>query len=103
MCVNVLNGSDSGPRHHVATDIHAFAVLTLASQKETVMQQIDEVVSGWLSGEEGLANPAGPLYIEGTAATEAALTDPGIGKVLISGATTCSYSGKICASICFCC
>lgn len=67
------------------------------------MQQIDEVVSGWLSGEEGLDNPAGPLYIEGTAATEAALTDPGIGKVLISGATTCSYSGKICASICFCC
>jgi hypothetical protein len=67
------------------------------------MQQIDEVVSSWLRGDEGLDNPAGPLYIEGAAATEAALTDPGIGKVLISGATTCSYSGKICASMCFCC
>jgi hypothetical protein len=70
------------------------------------MQLNDDVVMGWLSGSDSvgdLGNPAGPLYIEGLAATEAALTDPGSGKVLISGATTCSFSGKHCASSCYCC
>jgi hypothetical protein len=70
------------------------------------MQQNDAIVSGWLSGAEkfaGLVNPAGPLFVEGHDATEAALTDPGLGKVLISGATTCSFSGRLCATICPCC
>lgn len=70
------------------------------------MQHNDAIVSGWLGGAEkfgGLANPAGPLFIEGHAATEAALTDPGLGKVLISGATSCSFSGRICATTCACC
>jgi hypothetical protein len=70
------------------------------------MQQNDDVVSGWLSGSDsfdGLENPAGSLYIEGYAATEAALTDPGMGKVVVSGATSCSFSGKNCASTCSCC
>jgi hypothetical protein len=44
------------------------------------MQQTDDIVSSWLSGSDSMENPAGPLYIEGTAGTEAALTDPNIAK-----------------------
>lgn len=70
------------------------------------MQQNDEVISGWLEGSDsidGLDNPAGPLYIEGQAATEAALTNPGmratvLGCMTLAGGTTCSYSGG-----CLCC
>ncbi len=62
----------------------------------------DEIVSGWLSGSDsfgGYDNPAGPLYIEGLAATEAALTDPNQGMIAtatLRGATTCSV-GRGCA------
>jgi len=43
------------------------------------MQQNDKVVSSWLNGidcVDGMDNPAGPLFIQGTAATEAAMADP---------------------------
>jgi hypothetical protein len=70
------------------------------------MQQSDDVISGWLSGSDsidGLDNPAGPLYIEGQEATEAALTNPGmrasvLGTMSLVGGTTCSYGGG-----CLCC
>lgn len=65
------------------------------------MQQNDDVVAGWLSGSDGDDNPAGPLYIEGAASLEAALTNPSmketVGMVTCRG-TTCSYSGG-----CLCC
>ncbi len=62
----------------------------------------DEIVSGWLSGSDsfgGYDNPAGPLYIEGQSATEAALTDPhqiNAVTITIRGATSCSF-GRGCA------
>ena len=70
------------------------------------MQQNDDVVAGWLSGSDsidGHENPAGPLYIEGEAATEAALTNHGMKATRLScaflvGRTTCSGGGG-----CFCC
>lgn len=68
------------------------------------MQLNDEIVSGWLSGLDqsgGYENPAGPLFIEGQAATEAALTSPGEGLMLtgtLAGGTTCSLGGG-----CACC
>ena len=67
------------------------------------MQQTDEIVAGWLSGSDsvdGLANPAGPLYIEGYAVTEAALTGAGSRLNNITSATTIS-----CGNIggCHCC
>jgi hypothetical protein len=55
------------------------------------MQQTDDIVSGWLSGSDsvdGVENPAGSLYIEGAAATEAALTDPGAKKNLLCSILT---------------
>jgi hypothetical protein len=71
------------------------------------MQQNDDVVAGWLSGSDsidGLENPAGPLYIEGEATTEAALTHQGMkatrlacGSFLV-GRSTCSIGGG-----CACC
>lgn len=51
--------------------------------------QNDDIVSAWRSGADsidGLQNPAGPLYTEGAAATEAAMTNPEI--ALISGTLT---------------
>lgn len=67
------------------------------------MQQIDDVVAGWLSGSGGQDNPAGPLYIQGTEATEAALGDASMAVTLagcntLRGGTTCSYNGG-----CACC
>jgi hypothetical protein len=70
------------------------------------MQQNDDVVAGWLSGSdsiEGLENPAGPLYIEGRAAAEAALTGTDMRATLracgtLAGGTTCSFGGG-----CACC
>jgi hypothetical protein len=65
------------------------------------MQLNDEIVSGWLSGSDsirGYDNPAGPLYIEGQAATEAALTSAGteMSTISLHGSTTCS-AGRGCA------
>lgn len=57
------------------------------------MQQTDDIVSGWLSGSDsidGMENPAGPLYIEGAIATEAALTDSSAGMNMFSSITTAS-------------
>ena len=67
------------------------------------MQLNDEVVSAWLDGSDSIGghdNPAGPLYIEGQAATEAALTHAGQGMITLSlrGSTTCSMGGG-----CACC
>jgi hypothetical protein len=68
------------------------------------MQVNDDIVSGWLSGSascHGYDNPAGPLYIEGQGAIEAALTNPGAGPMLtgtMAGGTTCSL-----ARGCACC
>ncbi|WP_430390345.1 DUF6229 family protein [Dyella sp. 20L07] len=69
------------------------------------MQQTDEMVSSWLSGEDsydGYANPAGPLYIEGAAATEAALTNAA-SNMLISAGTTCSTCSAHLGGGCSCC
>lgn len=67
------------------------------------MQLNDEIVSGWLGGSDsirGYENPAGPLYIEGKAATEAALTEtgPSMNTLSLRGSTTCSM-----ARGCACC
>lgn len=70
------------------------------------MQLNDDVVSGWLSGSDsidGLDNPAGPLYIQGQAAMEAAMTNPGtratvVGTMSLISGTTCSACGG-----CLCC
>lgn len=67
------------------------------------MQLNDEIVSGWLSGSDSISgydNPAGPLYIEGQAATEAALTSAGqeMNTLSLHGSTTCSM-----ARGCACC
>jgi hypothetical protein len=67
------------------------------------MERSDSVVSGWLDGidsVDGIANPAGPLYIEGLAATEAALTDV---KTPISGAGTIGTTGTSCSFTGGCC
>ncbi|MEI2454934.1 MULTISPECIES: DUF6229 family protein [Lysobacter] len=52
--------------------------------------QIEDIVSGWLNGSES-ENPAGPLYVEGVAATEAALTDTTL--PLLTRCSSCSASG----------
>ena len=70
------------------------------------MQINDDVVTGWMNGSDsidGLDNPAGSLYIEGQAATEAALAGTGMRAtfdacVTFVGGTSCSYSGG-----CLCC
>lgn len=77
------------------------------------MQQTDYVVSGWLDGSDsidGHDNPAGPLYLEGQARTEAALMGPGARAAMAGrqatfvacqtfvGGTSCSYDGG-----CMCC
>lgn len=60
------------------------------------MQQHDDVVSGWLSGADGLGNPAGPLYLD--SAAEEKLTSQ-------AGATifTTQKTSQSCASGCICC
>lgn len=67
------------------------------------MQQTDNIVSGWLGGSEsidGYENPAGPLYIEGTVATEVALTtDSGTGMNAGGSNSSCSMI----VGHCFCC
>jgi len=69
------------------------------------MLQTDDIISSWLRGSdsEGYDSPAGPLYTEGQAATEAALTAPSLGKNMpgthsLVGMTTCSM-----ARGCACC
>ena len=65
------------------------------------MQKTDSVVKDWLTGQDarnGLINPAGPLYIQGTEAMEAAMTDSAmvVSRVAcgtLQGGTTCSYNG----------
>lgn len=68
------------------------------------MQMTDSVVSGWLDGSDnidGYGNPAGPLYIQGEAATVAALTGPEAeGIQSLRSETTCS---GLVRSSCFCC
>jgi ribosomal protein S8E len=51
--------------------------------------QNDDIVSSWRSGADsvdGLQNPAGPLYVEGEAATVAAMMNPD--DNIISGTLT---------------
>jgi hypothetical protein len=64
------------------------------------MQQTDDIVEGWLSGSDDHDNPAGPLYIQGEAATEAALTSPHKGQANAITCSSCSFSvinGRHCA------
>lgn len=69
------------------------------------MQQFDDIVSSWLSGSdsvEGQENPAGPLYMEGTAATEASMTDPDtVTSVLTSYTSASCLAGG--GTHCLCC
>lgn len=54
---------------------------------------VDEILDGWLSGAEnayGLPNPAGPLFVGGTA-TEQSLTDSTFS--LFTGCSSCTASG----------
>ncbi|MFP2927392.1 DUF6229 family protein [Pyxidicoccus sp. 3LG] len=56
---------------------------------------VEEILAGWLSGAEsahGLSNPAGPLYVGGTA-TEASLTDSTLS--LFTGCSSCTGSGDV--------
>jgi len=70
---------------------------TYVVNKEKFMQQIDDIVSGWLSGAEGgMENPAGPLYIEGTSATEAALTDSSLPLFTRCSSCSASSGGQCC-------
>lgn len=70
------------------------------------MQTTDSVVQDWLAGRDscdGSVNPAGPLYIQGTEAMEAAMADPAMAVSLagcntLLGGTTCSLGGG-----CLCC
>lgn len=69
------------------------------------MQQNSDIVSGWLGGSDsidGHDNPAGPLYIQGREATEAALTRPGQAMITGGTATTCSTSNSV-VNHCLCC
>ncbi|WP_257451456.1 DUF6229 family protein [Archangium lipolyticum] len=53
---------------------------------------VEEILSGWLSGSEtslGMVNPAGPLYVGGSA-TESALTDAS--DALLTGCSSCTGS-----------
>ncbi|UNK43386.1 DUF6229 family protein [Luteimonas sp. S4-F44] len=55
--------------------------------------QHDEIVGGWLSGADtvdGYENPAGALYVEGIAATEAAMTDKSF--LLLTQCSSCTAS-----------
>ena len=65
--------------------------------------QNDTIVSGWRSGADsvdGLDNPAGPLYIQGQAATEAAMLDSN--GALITGTLTAVTCRPGTAGCCFC-
>ncbi len=58
------------------------------------MQHAETIITGWLSGLDrvnGMDNPAGPLYIEGQRATEAALTDTRV--QVCTRCSSCSASG----------
>lgn len=69
------------------------------------MQETNSVVESWLTGSDscdGLSNPAGPLYIQGTEAMEA-MADPSMAVTLaacntINGGTSCTFNGG-----CSCC
>ena len=64
------------------------------------MQQNDDVVSSWLSGEDytgGFDNPAGPLYVDST--TEQKMTNQA-GPTM---AQTLLKTTQSCASGCACC
>jgi hypothetical protein len=63
------------------------------------MQHTDEVVSGWLSGSED--SPAGPLFIEGTVATEEALTRASAAANMVT--TLGQTTGSCRPSSCACC
>lgn len=68
------------------------------------MQQTDNVVTAWRHGSDsaaGYKNPAGPLYIQGEAATTAALTAPT--EIAVVTATSCSYSAIGGGKRCLCC
>ena len=65
------------------------------------MQLNDDIVSGWLSGSDsigGYDNPAGPLFIEGAAATEAAMTADSAGMNMGSTSSCSQHTGH-----CDCC
>ena len=69
------------------------------------MQHNDDVVSGWLDGSDtvgGYDNPAGPLFIQGHAATEAALTSPKQALITGGNATRCSTTASA-VNHCLCC
>lgn len=62
------------------------------------MFQNDDVVSGWLSGQDSIDNPAGPMFIEGSLATEAAMTQADTaGRPFTVGGTTASCRASSCA------
>ncbi|MCD9031377.1 DUF6229 family protein [Luteimonas sp. Y-2-2-4F] len=58
--------------------------------------QHEDIVSGWLSGADsvdGYENPAGSLYVEGIAATEAAMTHRDF--FLLTQCSSCTASSPV--------
>jgi hypothetical protein len=92
---NVRDSSCPATAGKAATDIPFDS-----SRRSNAMQQTDDIVSGWLSGSDsidGMENPAGPLYIEGAVATEAALTDSRTSMNMLTGITSVSCRPGGCA------
>lgn len=61
--------------------------------------QNDDIVSSWRSGASsvnGLENPAGPLYIEGEAATVAAMTTSNAAGMITATLTVVTCQGAAC-------
>jgi len=61
--------------------------------------QTENIIQGWLSGADsvqGHVNPAGSLYTEGQAATDAAMTNAEM--ALITNCSICTASGRV-----YCC
>ncbi|MEN4902335.1 DUF6229 family protein [Luteimonas sp. TWI1437] len=61
--------------------------------------QHDEIVGGWLSGADsvdGYENPAGALYVEGVAATEAAMTNTDLSLLTQCSSCTASFPTFCC-------
>lgn len=61
--------------------------------------QNDDIVSSWRRGADsidGLDNPAGPLYIEGEAATVAAMTTSNASNIITATLTVVTCKGAAC-------
>ncbi len=61
--------------------------------------QNDDIVAGWRSGANsvgGMDNPAGPLYIEGEAAFQAAIRTSNATNIITATLTVTSCKGAAC-------